>query len=32
LISGDKTDLLSMRAIEGIPIVTAREAIVRLGL
>jgi len=32
LISGDKTDLLSLRAIESIPIVTAREAIVRLGL
>lgn len=32
LISGDKTDLLSLTAIEGIPIVTAREAIVRLGL
>lgn len=32
LISGDKTDLLSLATIEGIPIVTAREAIVRLGL
>ena len=32
LISGDKTDLLSLTAIEDIPIVTAREAIVRLGL
>jgi len=32
LISGDKTDLLSLTVIEDIPIVTAREAIVRLGL
>ena len=32
LISGDKTDLLPLTAIEDIPIVTAREAIVRLGL
>jgi putative PIN family toxin of toxin-antitoxin system len=32
LVSGDKTDPLSLTAIEGIPIVTAREAIVRLGL
>jgi uncharacterized protein len=32
LISGDKTDLLSLRAIGAIPIVTARDAIVRLGL
>ena len=32
LISGDKTDMLSLTAIEEIPIVTAREAIVRLGL
>jgi uncharacterized protein len=32
LISGDKTDLLSLTAIEDIPIVTATEAIVRLGL
>ena len=32
LISGDKTDLLSLRVIENIPIVTAREAMVRLGL
>lgn len=32
LISGDKTDLLSLTKIEEIPIVTAREAIIRLGL
>lgn len=32
LISGDKADLLSLKAIENIPILTAREAIVRLGL
>jgi uncharacterized protein len=32
LVSGDRADLLSLTAIEGIPIVTAREAIVRLGL
>jgi putative PIN family toxin of toxin-antitoxin system len=32
LISGDKTGLLSLTVIEDIPIVTAREAIVRLGL
>lgn len=32
LISGDKTDLLSLTKIEDIPIVTAGEAIIRLGL
>jgi len=33
LISGDKTDLLALRVVEkGIPIVSASEAVVRLGL
>jgi uncharacterized protein len=32
LVSGDRADLLSLTAIEGIPIVAAKEAIVRLGL
>lgn len=31
LISGDKTDMLALRLIEGIPIVSAREAVERLG-
>jgi uncharacterized protein len=31
LVSGDKTDLLALRSIEGIPIVSAREAVLRLG-
>jgi putative PIN family toxin of toxin-antitoxin system len=30
LISGDKTDLLGLGSIKGIPIVTAREALLRL--
>ncbi len=32
LVTGDKADLLSLREVEGIPIVSAREAVVRLGL
>ena len=32
LVTGDKTDLLALRAIEGIPIVSARDAILRLVL
>ena len=32
LVTGDKADLLSLRAIEDIPIVTAREAVTQLGL
>lgn len=32
LISGDKTDLLALQVVEGIPIVSASEAVVRLGL
>jgi putative PIN family toxin of toxin-antitoxin system len=32
LITNDKADLLSLRAVEGIPIVSAREAVMRLGL
>lgn len=32
LVTGDKTDLLSLGAVAGIPIVSAREAVVRLGL
>jgi putative PIN family toxin of toxin-antitoxin system len=31
LVTGDKTHLISLRVIEGIPIVAASEAIVRLG-
>ena len=31
LVTGDKTDLLALRTIEGIPIVSAREALLRLG-
>ena len=30
LVSGDKTDLLALRTIESIPIVSAREAVLRL--
>jgi uncharacterized protein len=30
LVSGDKTDLLALRTVEGIPIVSAREALLRL--
>jgi putative PIN family toxin of toxin-antitoxin system len=32
LVTGDKTDLLALRMVEGIPIVSAREAIFRIGL
>ncbi len=32
LVTGDKTDLLALRTVEGIPIVSAREAILRLEL
>jgi putative PIN family toxin of toxin-antitoxin system len=32
LVSGDKTELLALRAIRGVPIVSASEALVRLGL
>jgi uncharacterized protein len=32
LVTNDKADLLSLRAVEGIPIVSAREAVMRLGL
>jgi putative PIN family toxin of toxin-antitoxin system len=32
LVTGDKTDLLSLGAVEGIPIVSAREAVARLQL
>ena len=32
LITGDKTDLLSIGSVEGIPIITAGDAVVRLGL
>jgi predicted nucleic acid-binding protein len=31
LVSGDKTDLLALKMVEGIPIVSAREAAERLG-
>jgi uncharacterized protein len=30
LVSGDKTDLLALRRVEGIPIVSAREAVERI--
>jgi uncharacterized protein len=30
LVSGDKTDLLALRAVESIPIVSARDAVLRL--
>jgi len=30
LISGDKTDLLALRSIKGVPIVSAREAVLQL--
>jgi uncharacterized protein len=32
LVSGDKTDLLGLRKVDGIPIVSAREAVERLGV
>ena len=32
LVTGDKTDLLALRTVGGIPIVSAREALLRLGL
>ena len=32
LVTGDKTGLLALRSIEGIPIVSAREAVLRLEL
>lgn len=31
LVTGDKTDLLSLGAVEGIPIVSASEAVTRLN-
>ena len=32
LVTNDKADLLSLRVVKGIPIVSAREAVIRLGL
>jgi predicted nucleic acid-binding protein len=32
LVTGDKTDLLALRTVESIPIVSVREAVLRLGL
>ncbi len=32
LVTGDKTDLLSLQTIKGIPIISAREAVIRLDL
>ena len=32
LVTGDKTDLLSLRVVEGIPIISAVEAVVQFGL
>jgi uncharacterized protein len=31
LVSGDKVDLLALRRVDGIPIVSAREAVERMG-
>ncbi len=31
LVTGDKTDLIALGTVEGIPIVSAREAVLRLG-
>ena len=31
IVSGDKGDMLALWRVEGIPVVTAREATVRLG-
>jgi len=31
LVTGDKTDLLSLRVVKGIPIISAVEAVVQLG-
>ena len=32
IVSGDKSDLLSLGAFENIPIITAREAVIRFGM
>ncbi len=32
VVSGDKRDVLALGGVEGIPIITAREAVERLGL
>jgi predicted nucleic acid-binding protein len=32
LVSGDKTDLLTLRTIESVPIVSAREALLQAGV
>lgn len=32
LVTGDTTDLLSLRMVESIPIASAREAVIRLGI
>jgi uncharacterized protein len=32
LVTGDKTDLLALRSVESIPIVSAREAVLQMGL
>jgi len=32
VVSGDKSDVLSLGDVEGIPIITAREAVERLGV
>ena len=32
LVTGDKTDLLSLRVVKGIPIISEVEAVVQLGL
>jgi uncharacterized protein len=32
LVTNDKADLLSLRAVKGIPIISAREAVIRLRL
>lgn len=32
VVSGDKADMLSLGVVEGVPIITARQAVERLGL
>ncbi|HEX4488565.1 MAG TPA: putative toxin-antitoxin system toxin component, PIN family [Terriglobales bacterium] len=32
LVTGDKTDLLALRFVEGIPIISAKDAVGRLGI
>lgn len=32
VVSGDKSGMLALRVVESIPIITARQAVERLGL